>query len=215
MTSLLLKAGLGLIAGVAFTSCSMQSETYVHGKKVEKGMPHPPNPTLVHKGQQMSRKDKHGLPTYKVTEKVRHVRTTAYSHMEKEVGCHGLKSAAGCSLKYTGTVRSAAADWSVYPMGTKFKIKGLPYIYEVNDYGSALVGTNTVDLFKPNLSKMYKWGTRQVELTVVEWGSFEKSRQILKGRTRYSHCRKMYESIVRKMDSGQLAHLSKTSKVTM
>lgn len=214
MTSLLLKAGMGLIAGAAFTSCSMQSETYVHGQKVEKGMPHPPSPKLVAKSN-LHRKDKHGMATYKHTNNVRHVRTTAYSHMEGEKGCHGLKSAAGCQLKYTDKVRSAAADWSVYPMGTKFKIKGLPYIYEVNDYGSALVGTNTVDLFKPNLSTMRKWGTRKVELTVVEWGSFEKSRKLLKGRTRYTHCRKMYEEIVRKMDSGQLANLSKSANSAM
>lgn len=203
------------MASAAFTSCSMQSETYVHGQKVEKGMPHPANPKLVRKGQQIQRKDKHGLPTYKVSDNVRYVRTTAYSNLEYEKGCHGLKSAAGSSLKYTNTVRSAAADWSIYPMGTKFKIKGLPYIYEVNDYGSALVGTNTVDLFKPNLTKMNRWGTRKVELTVIEWGSFENSRKLLKGRTRYSHCRKMYEAIVRKMDSGQLANLNQSSNSAM
>lgn len=191
----------------------MQSETYVHGKKVEKGLPHPPCPTLVAKSN-LHRKDKHGMATYKDHHHVRHVRTTAYSHMEGEKGCHGLKSAAGSKLVYTDKVRSAAADWSVYPMGTKFKIKGLPYVYEVNDYGSALVGTNTVDLFKPTLSKMNKWGTRKVELTVIEWGSYEKSAKLLKGRTRYKHCRKMYYAIKKKMESGQMANHPTPSKVT-
>jgi 3D (Asp-Asp-Asp) domain-containing protein len=192
----------------------MQSETYVHGKKVEKGLPHPPCPQLVAKSK-LHRKDKHGMATYKDTQNVRHVRTTAYSHMEKEVGCHGLKSAAGSQLVYTDKVRSAAADWSVYPMGTKFKIKGLPHVYEVNDYGSALVGTNTVDLFKPNLSKMNKWGTRKVELTVVEWGSYEKSAKLLKGRTRYKHCRKMYYAILKKLDSGKVAKVEQNAATAM
>ncbi|MEO1856074.1 MAG: 3D domain-containing protein, partial [Rubritalea sp.] len=176
--------------------------------------PHAPSPTLVAKSN-IYKKDKHGMATYNDSENVRHVRTTAYSHMENEKGCHGLKSAGGTKLQYTNTVRSAAADWSVYPMGTKFKIKGLPYVYEVNDYGSALVGTNTVDLFKPNLKTMRKWGTRKVELTVIEWGSYEKSRKLLKGRTRYKHCRSMYNGIVRKMDSGKVTDLGKKSTNSM
>ena len=205
---------MGLIAVMAFTSCAIQGETYVNGKKVQNGMPHPPCSKLVAKSAS-HKKDKHGMATYKDVEHTRHVRTTAYSHMENEKGCHGLKSAAGSNLVYTDKVRSAAADWSVYPMGTKFKIKGLPYIYEVNDYGSALVGTNTVDLFKPNLSKMNKWGTRKVELTVVEWGSYEKSRKLLKGRTKYKHCRTMYNAILKKMESGKYAKLERSHPSTM
>ena len=96
------------------------------------------------------KKDKHGMPTY--PDRVRHrvVRTTAYSHEENEVGVPWRKNALGTYLKY-GAVRSAAADWSKYPVGTKFKIKGLPYTYIVDDYGSALVGTNTIDIYHPNL----------------------------------------------------------------
>ncbi|MFC4991891.1 3D domain-containing protein [Rubritalea tangerina] len=203
MSNLFFRTAMGLIASMAMTSCALDATTTT---KVQKGMPHPPCPKLVAKdfGRQ---KDKHGMTTYKHDEHRRHVRTTSYSHMEKEKGCHGLKSAAGCQLKYTNKVRSAAADWSVYPMGTKFKIKGLPYVYEVNDYGSALVGTNTIDLFKPNLSTMRKWGTRKVEITVIEWGSYEQSRRILSGRTRYKHCRKMHSAIVKKLNTGQVAKL--------
>lgn len=194
-----------MITAAAFSSCAMQSETAAQ-KKAYNGLPHSPCEKLVSKDAGR-KKDKHGMVTYKHTERVRHVRTTAYSCMENEPGAHGKKNAAGTTLKYNSKVRSAAADWSVYPVGTKFRIKGLPYIYEVDDYGSALVGTNTVDIYKPNLSLMNKWGTRKVELTVVQWGSYERSRNILKHRTGYRHCRKMHTEIVRKLNSGKYAKL--------
>lgn len=149
-------------------------------------------------------KDKHGMPTYSSSTRTRVVRTTAYSHMENEVGAPWMKNAVGTNLKY-GTVRSAAADWSILPVGTKFKIKGLPHTYMVDDYGSALAGTNTVDIYHPNLSLMRKWGTRSAEITVIQWGSWERTLAILKGRTHYPHTRKMYYAAKAKVQSGQVA----------
>ncbi|MDG2124798.1 MAG: hypothetical protein P8J87_13930, partial [Verrucomicrobiales bacterium] len=87
------------------------------------------------------------------------VRTTAYCHLEADSLKYGKLNAVGTQLKY-GKVRSAAADWSQYPVGTVFKIKGEPYLYEVDDYGSALVGTNTIDLYKPTKPAMHAWGVR-------------------------------------------------------
>ena len=109
-------------------------------------------------------------------------------------------NASGGILKY-GSVRSAAADWSVYPLGTMFRVKGQPHIYVVDDYGSALAGTNTIDIFKPTLSSMRKWGTRFTEITVIQWGSYERSVRLLKGRTGYSHCRQMYYGCMKKLNS--------------
>lgn len=149
-------------------------------------------------------KDKHGMPTYEGSQRQRMVRTTAYSHMEMEVGAPWKKNAVGTYLKY-GQVRSAAADWSRYPVGTKFKIKGLPYTYIVDDYGSALVGTNTVDIYHPTLRTMNRWGTRQAEITVIQWGSLERTVNILKGRRGYSHTRKMYYAAKAKLDRGMVA----------
>ena len=132
------------------------------------------------------------MPTYKNhSDRTRYVRTTAYSHMEHEVGAPGRMNASGGILKY-GSVRSAAADWSVYPLGTKFRVKGQPYTYVVDDYGSALVGTNTIDIFKPSLRSMRAWGTRKIEITVIQWGSYGRSERMLSGRTRYGHCRRMH-----------------------
>ncbi len=117
-------------------------------------------------------------------EKVLHsVKTTAYTHTEGDHLKHGSSNAVGSTLKF-GEVRSAAADWSVYPVGTKFKIEGDACLYVVDDYGSALVGTRTIDLYKPSVAAMNKWGVRKVDIKVVEWGSFDRSLAILKPRQR-------------------------------
>ncbi len=150
------------------------------------------------------KKDKHGMPTYPDSVRSRVVRTTAYSHEEKEVGAPWRKNAIGTFLKY-GTVRSAAADWSRYPVGTKFKIKGLPHTYIVDDYGSALVGTNTIDIYHPNLSSMRRWGTRPAEISVIQWGDWDRTLNILAGRTKYPHTRKMYYAAKAKVGSGKVA----------
>ena len=92
-------------------------------------------------------------------------------------------------------MRSAATDWSVYPVGTVFKIEGEPHLYQVDDYGSALVGTNTIDLYKPTRSAMNAWGSKKVNIQVVKWGSFSKSLAIMKPRTKYPHIRQMVQRI--------------------
>ncbi len=109
------------------------------------------------------------------------VKTTAYTHTESDHIAYGAKSAVGNTLKY-GNVRSAAADWSVYPVGTSFKIEGEPYVYEVDDYGSALVGTKTIDLYRPSKASMNSWGARHVNIHVLKWGSFAESLAIMKPR---------------------------------
>lgn len=207
-----LVAGFSLLVFGALTSCSSDlGDTPVMSKlraqqiagkqnATNPFLPQPASDAVVNKARSMP-KDKHGMPTYRNhSDRTRYVRMTAYSHMENEPGAPGRMNAAGGILKY-GSVRSAAADWSVYPLGTMFKIKGLPHTYVVDDYGSALVGTNTIDIFKPSLSKMRKWGTRKSEITVVQWGSYERSLRLLKGRTRYNHCRRMYFGCKRKLNS--------------
>ena len=92
-------------------------------------------------------------------------------------------------------VRSAAADWSVFPLGTVFKIEGEPYLYQVDDYGSALVGTNTIDLYKPSRSAMNAWGSKNVNIEVLKWGSFSKSLAIMKPRLKYPHIKQMVQRI--------------------
>ncbi len=139
------------------------------------------------------------------TNQIMMVRTTAYSHVEADHLTYGRKSAAGTKLQYGSRVRSAAADWSKYPLGTRFTIEGLPYEYVVDDYGSALVGTETIDIYKPEMRTMNKWGVRNVPIKVLEWGSFEESRKILDGRKHVRHAdhvRKMLSEIEKKGRAG-------------
>ena len=199
MLSKTIFTGLGCVAFFALSSCSAnltESTSKVPKKtatvsKAKAFLPPAASPKVISKSANLA-KDKHGMPTYKsLSERTRYVRTTAFSHMENEPGAPGRMNASGTILKY-GAVRSAAADWSVYPLGTVFRVKGLPHTYVVDDYGSALVGTNTIDIFKPSLSLMNKWGTRKTEITIVQWGSFQRSLNLLEGRKQYPHCHKMY-----------------------
>ena len=119
------------------------------------------------------------------------VKTTAYTHSESDHISYGARTAAGTQLR-SGVVRSAAADRSVFPLGTVFRINGDSTVYVVDDYGSALVGTRTIDLYKPSLSYVSRWGVRRVNITILKWGSFAKSLAILKPReNKAPHVRKM------------------------
>src|SRR6188474_3516390 len=122
------------------------------------------------------------------------VKTTAYTHSERDHRKYGAATATGERLKY-GSVRSAATDWSVYPVGTIFKIEGEPYTYQVDDYGSALVGTNTIDLYKPSKGAMNAYGSKKVNIEGVKWGSFSKSLAIMKPRLKYQHIKQMVARI--------------------
>lgn len=142
-------------------------------------------------------RDKHSMPVYAFSDRNRIVRTTAYTCSECDHLIYGSKNATGTLLRYNDRVRSAAADWSFYPVGTTFRIKGLPYLYVVDDYGSALTGTGTVDLYKPTKEVMNQWGRRNVEITIAQWGSFTRSAEILAGRTKFAHCNQMLTNIIR------------------
>jgi hypothetical protein len=67
--------------------------------------------------------------------------------------------------------------------------------YEVDDYGSAFVGTGTIDLYKPSRSMMNNWGVRHVDIEVIQWGSYERSMQLMRDRTKWKHVRAMMEGI--------------------
>jgi hypothetical protein len=92
-------------------------------------------------------------------------------------------------------------------MGTRFMIEGLPYEYVIDDYGSALTGTKTIDIYKPNLAGIGQWGARNVPIRVLEWGSFEESRKILDSRKHVRHAhhvRTMLREIEKKGETGYL-----------
>ena len=141
--------------------------------------------------------DRHGMQIYPYQVRTRAVRTTAYTCSESDHLIYGNLSALGTPLRYSPQVRSAAADWSIYPVGTTFRIKGLPYLYVVDDYGSALTGTGTIDIYQPDRDSMDRWGCRNVEVTIIRWGSLARGAEILRSRVGSRHCREMLENIAR------------------
>lgn len=146
------------------------------------------------------------------------VRTTAYCHSEADHLPYGRNSAIGRPLRY-GMVRSAAADWSRFPLGTRFRIKSQPgVLYEVDDYGSALVGSNTIDIYCPTRHSMDDWGVRNLDIEVVSWGSFADSLQVMKDRVAYPHVRRMVWDIESRLGlkstKRQAPSLSKTTPAT-
>ena len=123
------------------------------------------------------------------------VRTTAYTHTEADHIPYGKKTALGTELRYSPEYHSAAADWSRFPLGTKFKIKGYDRLFVVDDYGKALVNSRTIDIYFPNMKRMNNWGVRWVKIEVLEFGSFHESRKILAARATYPHCLTMLASM--------------------
>ena len=91
-----------------------------------------PSPSLAQQAAGKP-KDKHGMAFYKPSERTRLVRTTAYTCSEDDHIEYGSMNAAGTPLRYTDRVRSAAADWAVYPVGTVFRIKGMKQLFVVDD----------------------------------------------------------------------------------
>lgn len=115
------------------------------------------------------------------------VRTTAYTHTEPG----GIVNGVGGRLRFKSAVRSAAADWSWLPLGTRFRMDGSPQEYVIEDYGSALVGKQTIDLYMPTRKMMRNWGVRFVDIEILEWGSKVMSLRLLEGRQRRQHVRTM------------------------
>ena len=193
MTKALFRSILASVAILTFGVLNTQAAPMVSKGFIMPAAPSPdarPDPDLPNMGR-----DKHGMPFYHPKQLNRVVRTTAYTHSESDHLAYGPRNAVGTRLKYNEQVRSAAADWSVYPLGTRFKIKGEPYIYEVDDYGSALVGTGTIDIYQPSRALMRKWGRRVVEIQIIQWGSTKRSMDYLAGRTRYRHCARMMAAL--------------------
>lgn len=88
-------------------------------------------------------------------------------------------------------IGSAAADWSRWPAGTVFRLLSTGQNYRVEDYGWALAGRNTIDLYMPNQREMNAWGVRQEAIEVMKWGDPQESLQFLRRHQDYKHLRRM------------------------
>ena len=128
------------------------------------------------------------------------VRTTAYTHTESDHHVHGCKTCIGTQLR-CGPVHSAAADWSRWPLGTRFRILDTGTVCEVDDIGWALSGRNTIDLYKPSRDAMNRWGVRQVNIEILHWGSDERSLAVLEKRSKHRHVRRMIDDLEKRIAS--------------
>lgn len=111
------------------------------------------------------------------------VRTTAYTQTE----AGGAVNAIGGRLRFGAPQQSAASDWSWLPLGTRFKMLSNGREYVIEDYGSALVGKKTIDLYFPTRAAMREWGVREEEIEILEWGSEAMSLKMLTPRCHNDH----------------------------
>jgi 3D (Asp-Asp-Asp) domain-containing protein len=88
-------------------------------------------------------------------------------------------------------IGSAAADWSRWPMGTTFRLLSTGQIYRVDDYGWALAGRNTIDLYMATQAEMNAWGAREEPIQILKWGDSEESLRFLERHQDYKHIRRM------------------------
>jgi 3D (Asp-Asp-Asp) domain-containing protein len=138
-------------------------------------------------------------PTLTSGRRIPNVRTTAYTHLE---GGSGRRNALGEYLSGRH-VMSAASDWSKYPLGTRFRIADTNEEYVIDDYGNALIGTDTIDLYKPSRLEMKQWGVRHVDIDILQWGSEEQSLKVLAPRCKHSCVQKMVATLQQKKTQGK------------
>jgi hypothetical protein len=63
--------------------------------------------------------------------------------------------------------------------------------YRVEDYGWALSGRNTIDLYMANQRAMNTWGACEERIEVLKWGDPQESLQFLRRHQDYRHIKRM------------------------
>jgi 3D (Asp-Asp-Asp) domain-containing protein len=130
------------------------------------------------------------LQPFSMQEKKKTVRVTATTtRVTKMTSVHGAKRAV--AVGKPPKIGSAAADWSRWPVGTTFRLLSTGQTYRVEDYGWALSGRNTIDLYMSNQHDMNTWGARQEPIQILHWGDPQQSLQFLQSHTDYKHIKRM------------------------
>jgi 3D (Asp-Asp-Asp) domain-containing protein len=88
-------------------------------------------------------------------------------------------------------IGSAAADWSRWPAGTIFRLLSTGQIYKVDDYGWALSGRNTIDLYMATPNEMNMWGARSEPVQILQWGDPVESLRFLERHQEHRHIKRM------------------------
>jgi 3D (Asp-Asp-Asp) domain-containing protein len=121
--------------------------------------------------------------------KATRVTTGATTRVTKSTTVRGAKRAVAVSKP--SKIGSAAADWGRWPMGTTFRLLSTGQMYRVEDYGWALSGRNTIDLYMANRRDMNTWGARLEPIQVLHWGDPQQSLQILQSHADHKHIKRM------------------------
>ncbi len=93
-----------------------------------------------------------------------------------------------------GSVTSASADWSRWPVGTVFRVLTTGKVYEVDDFSEEVVGRNELLLYRPVRSNLPSAGRKYVTIEILKWGSPRTSAKILE-QSRSSTSKKILESL--------------------
>ncbi|MBO0586240.1 3D domain-containing protein [Sporosarcina sp. E16_8] len=80
-------------------------------------------------------------------------------------GCSGITKT-GINLRENSNLKVIAVDPNVIKLGTKVHVEGYGYAI-AGDTGGAIKG-NKIDVFISSKSEAYKWGRKNVKLTIVE-----------------------------------------------
>jgi 3D (Asp-Asp-Asp) domain-containing protein len=132
------------------------------------------------------------LQPFSMQEKKKATRVTTFTattRVTKTTTVRGAKRAVAVSKP--SKIGSAAADWSRWPMGTTFRLLSTGQMYRVEDYGWALSGRNTIDLYMSNQRDMNIWGARQEPIQILHWGDPHESLQILQSHADHKHIKRM------------------------
>jgi hypothetical protein len=84
---------------------------------------------------------------------------------------------------------------SRFPLGTRFRIVDTKEEFIIDDYGTALIGTSTIDLYKPTKLEMKRWGVRNVDIDILQWGSEKRSLKGLGPRAKHQTPRRMIAAL--------------------
>jgi 3D (Asp-Asp-Asp) domain-containing protein len=156
----------------------------------------------IHRAEAVAR----ALPAYDVPRAVPVDQNVSYSPPLQPFSMEDTRHAAHSSKRATKPTRgakravaisrppqigSAAADWSRWPAGTVFRLLSTGQNYRVEDYGWALAGRNTIDLYMANQREMSAWGARQETIEVLQWGDPQESLQFLRRHQDYRHIKRM------------------------
>jgi 3D (Asp-Asp-Asp) domain-containing protein len=115
--------------------------------------------------------------------------TTTTTRVTKTTPVRGAKRAV--AVGKPPKIGSAAADWSRWPVGTTFRLLSTGQVYRVEDYGWALSGRNTIDLYMSSQRDMNTWGARLEPIQILHWGDPQQSLQFLQSHTDYKHIKRM------------------------